>query len=153
MLLERDPASVMWDRAATALLARARGARGDWVATRIAQPTDWQRARLALRGIFPDGPDNTSAQGGRSASSNARSRWGRAFVRAVYYNRLGGEAVKVEVGRMLPARGVIPRGRAVRVKIFPGGGGRAAARLAEDEQVFTDDQPGERWSDLSKRDW
>lgn len=154
-MLERDPASVMWDRAAAHILARARAQPGQWVATRILQPTDWQRARLARRGIFPDGPDNTSAQGGRSRATNARTRWGRAFVRAVYYNRAQGEAVKVEVGIMRPAVGRIPRGRAVRVAVLPPGEAfGAAAELPERRRIYDDEgHPGGRWSDPERRDW
>jgi hypothetical protein len=156
MPLERDPASVMWDAAAVHLLARARAARGEWVATRIAQPTPAQRARLARRGIFPDGPDNTSAAGGRARATDARTRWGRAFVRAVYYNRLKGEAVKVEVGVMRPALGRIPRGRAVRVRVLDGDydARQAAGQLPERKRIFdAEGHPGDRWSDQERRDW
>ena len=156
MPFERDPVSRMWDGAALAILARARAQPGRWVATRIAQPSDFQRARLLRQGINPDGPDNTSAAGGRSKATNARSRWGRGFVRAVYYNRASDEAVKVEVGIMRPAVGRIPRGRAVRVMVLEGGAAarRAAAALPEGKRLFdTEGHPGDRWSDPERRDW
>lgn len=153
-MFARDPVSVMWDRAAARLLARAAAAGGEWVATRITEPTGRQRGRLASMGIDAGGPDNSSAQGGRGG---ARSRWGRGFVRSMYYNHGGGQALVVEVGRMLPAKGeLIPKGRAVRVRVVSGGGPARAAvgQLAAGERIFTPGgAPGPRWSDPDLRDW
>jgi hypothetical protein len=159
---ERDPVSVLWDGAAGQLLGRARRARGQWAGTRIADPSPRQRAALlASYGINPDGPDNASAQGGRRGGLNARTRWARGFVRAVYYvndTRHGGPglALEVEVGVHKPPLGVIPAGRAVRLRVRRGGSvaARAVARKPDSKRIFNGEGvPAGRFSDPALRDW
>jgi hypothetical protein len=159
---ERDPVSVLWDPAAAQLLGRARRARGQWAATRIADPSPRQRAALALSyGINVDGPDAPSTQGGRRGGLNARTRWARGFVRALYYandSRHGGPglALEVEVGAHKPPLGVIPAGRAVRVRVRRGGSVaiRAVQRKADGARIFDEaGMPAGRFSDPSLRDW
>lgn len=161
MPAERDPVSVLWDAAARQLLARARAGRGQWQGTRIADPSPRQRAALAGMGIDVDGPDAPSSAGGRKGGLNARTRWARGFVRAVYYvndTRHGGpgRALEVEVGAHKPALGVIPAGRAVRVRVRPGGSAalRAVGRKPDSARIWTDDGfAAARFSDVSLRDW
>lgn len=170
----RDPVSEWFDEGARRLLTRAYTHRGEWVTTRLANPNPEQMARLAALGINPyaaDRPGTASAVG-----LDARSRWGRAFVRALYYQhrwysgRPGGGwrvkkratprtsgALQVRVGRVLPVRGVIPAGRQVRVRLERGGqaADRAAQRLPTSRRIY-DDQgapSGGRWSDPQRRDW
>lgn len=162
MPAERDPVSVLWDTAAAGLLARARSARGGWAATRIADPSPRQRAALmGAYGIDPDGPDRPSAVGGRRGGLNARTRWARGFVRAIHYindTRHGGPglALEVDVGAHKPALGVIPAGRAVRVRVRRGGqvAVRAVSRKPDSARIWTDEGvPAGRFSDPSRRDW
>lgn len=153
MALARDPLSVWWDTAALTVLGRAVAARGQWVAVRIADPSPRQRAAALALGINPLGPDNPSAQGGRGGL-NARDRWRRAFVRAVHYH--AGRPVEIQVGRAMPARGVIPPGRPVRVRLRRGGSAAmcAVGRLPDAQRIWLDDgSTGGRFSDPSLRDW
>ena len=157
---ERDPVSVLFDTGARRLLQRAYAARGHWQGTRIASPSpELARRLLAVYGIRWDGPDNAPTASGRR--QNARSRYGRGFVRCCHWlnkNEFGGGPLEVEVGRALPVQGLIPAGRAVRVRIR-GGGQRqakaAAKRKPLSERIWADDQgtPGARWSDAEGRDW
>jgi hypothetical protein len=169
----RDPVSVLFDAGARSLLTRAYAARGTWVSTRLADPSPRHLAQLALLGINPLGPDGATAAGGRGL--DARTRWARGFVRALYYQHRwyapgtgdrwrqarrtvpgGRGALEVQVGPRLRVRGVLPGGREVRVRVHPGGQAarRAAARLPDSRRIY-DDQwaPGERWSDPALRDW
>lgn len=134
MVLHRDPASELFDAAARQLLARAYRHPGTWQKTRLTAPGPRQRAYLAGHGIDPDAPDQPSIPGRKSL--NARTRWARAFVRALYYQhkwwspRARGQGwrssrrtvarpaagLEVQVGRWLPALGAIPAGRAIQVK-------------------------------------
>ncbi|HVH79719.1 MAG TPA: hypothetical protein VM782_10040, partial [Stellaceae bacterium] len=82
MPFSRDPVSQLFDAGARQLLERAYAARGGWVGTRLADPTPRHRAVLALLGINPDAPDDAAAAG---RGLDAKSRWGRGFVRALYY--------------------------------------------------------------------
>lgn len=160
---ERDPASVLWDTAAAALLQRARRARGGWQGTRIADPSDRQRAALAALGINVDARDNPSAIGGRARGGqgiDAKTRWARAFVRAVQYQndrRHGGPglALEVQVGRHKVAGVRVPAGRAVRLRVRRGGqvAQRAVERMPDAARVYTEHGPGQRWSDPNLRDW
>ena len=170
---ERDPLSELFDAGARQLLDRAYAARGQWVRTRVADPGPRQLVACAELGIDPFGPDDSSAKGGRGL--DAKTRWCRAFVRAVYYQhrwysgtkagawrrdkrmepRHSG-AIEIEIGRRVPVLGVIPAGRAVRIRIRPGGetAKRAAKRMAAADRIYTDrGRPGERHSDPAKRDW
>lgn len=175
MSFQRDPASELLDRGARELLERAYAApRGTWVMTRLADPTDRHRRWARGIGIDLDGRDNAPTKSGKR--QNAHTRWGRAFVRALYFNhrwygqergRQGGiraerrtspngTPLQIEWGRRLPVRGVIPAGRAVRVRIAYGG--RTARRVVEakveaDRIWVGDGEQGGRFSVASERDW
>jgi hypothetical protein len=83
-MYERDPVSVLLDRGARDLLARVYAApRGQWVMTRLADPTPRHLAWGRARGWDLTGPDNAQTLSGRHV--NAHSRWGRAFMRALWY--------------------------------------------------------------------
>ena len=175
MPYERDPLSVLLDTGARRLLERAYAQPGTWVGTRLADPGMRARTFAAARGINPDGPDHPSARGGRSARTDAKTRWARAFVRAVYYQHRwysgGGQqpwrrdrrtsprstgGLRFEVGRHVPAAGVFPAGRAVRIRLERGGQAkeRAVRRLPDSQRIYTDSgAEGARWSDPDLRDW
>ena len=164
MPYQRDPLSELFDDAARRLLSRAYANPGNWVGTRLADP-DMRHIRYAnARGIYPLSKD--TVPGGQ-----AKTRWARAFVRCLYYQHkwwsAGGTSgwrgskrtapresggLRVEVGNIVVARGVIPRGRAVRVKLERGGQAKAAAvaRLPA-ERVWADQGPA--WADPGDRDW
>jgi hypothetical protein len=168
---QRDPVSELFDSGARRLLQRAYQRPGQWVGTRIADPAPRHVAYFADMDIDVTGPDNAPTASGRR--DDARSRWCRGFVRAVYYTEkwYGGHkvlrsarlmtpnqtrSVVIEVGRRVPATGAIPAGRAVRVKTVPGGDAarRAAMRKPEVKRIFDDDgEPAGRWSDPAGRDW
>ena len=164
MPFERDPASVLWDGAAQALLERARKARGGWQGTRIADPSPRQRAALAQLGINVDARDKPSAIAGRARAGqglDAKTRWARAFARAVFDandRRNGGPglSLELEVGRHKVAGVRVPAGRAVRLRVKRGGAValRAVAKMPESKRIYTDEGgPGLRWSDPNLRDW
>jgi hypothetical protein len=159
----RDPVSVTMDRAARQLLARVYRADGAWASTRLADPTARQLAGWIGHGINVRAPD--PVRGG----FNARSRWARAFVRALWYqhkwyssapggggwraeqraaNRRPG--IQVEIGRALPRRGVIPPGRAVRVRLADPDAAERRGRPASEWSWAHD---GHRRGDLQARDW
>jgi hypothetical protein len=169
---ERDPVSTLFDDAARSLLARAYAAPGRWVSTRLAGPEARHVAWASGRGINLLAPDRPSAAGGRGL--NARSRWARGFVRAVFYQHkfwsdgTGGwrerkrmtarhsGAVEVSVGRWRIRTGRIPAGREVRVRYHPGArAANQAARAEPPRDRIYDNQgePGARWSDPQRRDW
>jgi hypothetical protein len=170
---KRDPLSELFDAGARRLLDRAYAAPGRWVSTRIADPGPAALARAAAAGIDPLERDDPPVAGGRGI--DARTRWCRAFVRALYYQHRwysGGAgrgwrarprtvprhagALRVEVGRAVPALGAIPRGRAVRVRLDAGGQAAedaVAALPASRRRVTPDGRPGPRWSDPGLRDW
>jgi len=82
----RDPVSETFDAAAAKLLARAHAAPGVWVQVWLPDPTIRQRTRWLTMGINVDQADNGGSATGRgSGGVDARTRWGRAFVRALYY--------------------------------------------------------------------
>jgi hypothetical protein len=160
----RDPLSELLDEGARALLARAYARPGQWAGTVLADPAMAHIRYANSRGIYPLAKDDLPG-------GEAKTRWGRAFVRALYYQhkwysglgqqgwrtsrrttpRAAGGLV-VEVGRVRPAVGVIPRGRAVRVKLERGGQAKAAAVAAKpDSQMWADQGP--RWADPERRDW
>ena len=172
MAFARDPVSVLFDAGARALLERAYAARGGWVGTRLADPSPSHLAQLAMLGVNPAGPDRPSAAGGRGL--DAKSRWARGFVRALYYQhewyatgsgsgwrrsrrtvRGGRGALEVRIGERVRALGVLPAGRLVEVRVHPGG--RSAVRAAEREsparRIHTLEAAGPRWSDPALRDW
>lgn len=164
--------SELWDTAARRLLVRAYAAKGGWVATRIADPSIRQMTYLAGLGINPLERDRPPVRGGTGL--DARTRWCRGFVRAVYYQHKwwsdgrGGfrksrrtearhtGAIEIEIGRHRPATGVIPAGRAVRVRSRRGGSValRAVQRLPDSQRIYTDEgSAAMRWSDPALRDW
>jgi hypothetical protein len=179
LMWERDPVSVLLDRGARDMLARVYQAkRGEWVMTRLADPTDRHRAWAAARGWDLDGPDNAATLSGRHV--NAHTRWGRAFMRALWYqhrqygpepgrgargvretrrNAPNGTALQIEWGRRLPGSTsgrMLPAGRAVRIRIAYGG--RTARRVVEakpyaDRIYTTDGGQGGRFSVAAERDW
>ena len=176
---ERDPVSVLHDRGAREMLARVYAApRGQWVMTRLADPTDRHRLWAKLHGWDLDGPDNAQTLSGKHI--NAHTRWGRAFMRALWYQhrQFGpepgrgarsirgtrrtaptGSPLQVEWGRRLPGSvtgRVLPAGRAVRIRVPYGGG--TARRVVEGkgflDRIYTHDggQAG-RFSIAAERDW
>lgn len=159
---QRDPVSELFDDGARALLARAYARPGQWAGTRLADPSPRHRSWLSASGIDWAGRD-------RVPGGEAKTRWARGFTRALYYQhkwysgRGGWRASRrtvaretgglvVEVGNVVMARGVIPRGRAVRVKLERGGQAKAAAVARLPEGRRWADQ-GPRWADPERRDW
>lgn len=66
------------------MLARAYAApRGQWVMTRLADPTERHQRWARAHGWNLDGPDNAPTLSGKHI--NAHTRWGRAFMRALWY--------------------------------------------------------------------
>jgi hypothetical protein len=179
-MYERDPVSVLLDRGAREMLARVYAARrGTWIMTRLADPTPahqaWARASY---GIDVDGPDNAPTLSGKHI--NAHSRWGRAFMRALWYqHRQFGPnpgrgargvrterrmaptstALQIEWGRRLPGSSsgqMLPAGRAVRIRLAYGGqtARRVVERKAGDDRIYLDDGSiGGRFSVAEQRDW
>lgn len=169
----RDPVSVRFTAGARKLLDRAYAHPGQWQATRVADPDVRLIAWLAGQGIDPWAPDRPSAESGRGL--DAKSRWCRGFVRALYYEhrwysgRGAGQwrqsrrtsprtagALEVEVGRRVLAVGIIPAGRAVRVRIRRGGQSKlkAVKALPDSRRIYDDrGRRAARWSDPDKRDW
>jgi hypothetical protein len=176
-MYERDPVSVLLDRGAREMLGRVYAApRGQWIMTRLADPTDAHRRWARSRGWDLDGPDNAGTLSGRHV--NAHSRWGRAFMRALWYQHrqygpgIRREAVResrrmtpntaalqVEWGRRLPGSStgrVLPAGRAVRVRIAVSGqtARRVVRSMPDAERIYTDsgDHAG-RYAVADLRDW
>lgn len=173
--IERDPVSELLDAGARRLLERAYAKPGQWVNTRLADPPPEAIERFAARGINLMGPDDAPTRGG-TTKLRVYTRWGRGFTRALYYQhkwysntgnrgfrsakrmveRHAG-ALQVEFGRRLPAAGVIPAGRAVRVRLMPGGKQALAAvrQLPDAERKFTDagDHAGASSELAGRRDW
>lgn len=161
-----DPVSVEFEDRAARLLARVYAANGGWVVTRLADPPRSLAARWRAEGIDVTGPDDQ--KGGEM-----RTRWARGFTRAVYRlhrwhyrertHSLGPrrttpspKPIEVEVGRHLPAVGVIPPGRNIRVRMLTGGqvSRRAVRRLPDSDRIYNDaGQPAGRWHEPSSRDW
>jgi hypothetical protein len=170
----RDPVSVLLDRGARQLLERAYRVRsGVWVNTRLADPSrqhlDWAQD-MGLDSLL--GPDDVVTQGGTHV--DAHTRWGRAFMRSLWYQHkwygdkpAGGFRdqrrtvayslpLQVEWGRRMPAVGIIPAGRAVRVRIATGGATKLRVVQAKPDsaRIFADDgSTAGRWSDPAGRDW
>lgn len=162
-IYRRDPLSELFDDAARQLLSRAYANPGRWTGTRLADPGMRHIRYANAHGLYPLARDP-------QPGGEAKTRWARGFVRALYYQhkhysptasgrgwsrrtapRASGGLV-VEVGRVVPAVGVIPRGRAVRVKLVPGGRAkeRAVARM-DGERMWAEQGP--RWADPGGRDW
>lgn len=174
MPLERDPASELLDAGARRLLERAYRVRsGTWVMTRLADPSARHVAWGFALGLDPLlGPDRAPTASG--AHVQAHTRWGRAFMRALYYQHkwYGDKAaggfraqrrtvpysvpLQVEWGRRMPAVGTIPAGRAVRVRVAAGGKTKLRVVRAKPDsaRIFDDDgAPAGRWADPARRDW
>jgi hypothetical protein len=172
MPFTRDPVSELFDAGARRLLDRAYAHPGEWAATRLANPAGRHETWAGARGIDLLGPDPVPGHA-------ARSRWARAFVRALHYQHLwwsagGGPgwrrkkrttaresgALVVEVGRALPGgrmRGsALPPGRAVRVKVERGGQAAVAAvhKMPDSRRYFTDaGGHAARATDSTDREW
>jgi hypothetical protein len=177
MAYKRDPLSELFDPAARRLLERAYASPGQWAGTRLADPSPRHLAWCAGRGINPFGPDDASVigtKGGTKGGTNARTRWARGFVRALYYQHKWWSgsgtawrtakrsvaretgALEVQVGRAVQAYGVFPAGRSVRIRLLRGGqaADRAVRRLADGDRIYADDgSPAGRWSDPELRGW
>lgn len=173
MAMYRDPVSELLDRGARELLSRVYAERaGTWVMTRLADPTPQHLAWGIALGIGSlMGPDRPTTDNGRNQT--AHTRWGRAFVRALYYQHKwwsdgrGGwrdmkrtapnpRPLQVEWGSRVRKLGVIPAGRAVRVRQPVGG--RTALRVVQARPAGARiyDNAGRtagRWADPVKRDW
>jgi hypothetical protein len=150
----RDPVSELFDASARRLLARAYASPGTWQQVWLPDPSVRQRSRMtSLYGIGDlTGPDPLPKGGG----VDARTRWGRGFVRSVYFQHKwysggrGGEwrtdrrtsprntgGLRIEVGRHVPGSpqfnpadpraGGFPPRRRVRVQLAAGGKAKAAA--------------------------
>lgn len=161
MTAQRDPLSVWFDGGAAELLRRAYGVpRGTWVGTRLADPNPQMRAWMAANDIDWTGPDNASTPSARGGL-NARDRWTRAFVRAMYYGfrRVAdprADALEFDIGRRVVPRGIIPAGRAIRVRVRQGGRAAYQAGLRKggrDTWIQADGQHGPRASEIELRDW
>ena len=168
----RDPVSVLFDSAARRLLDRAYAHPHTWVQVWLPDPGIRQRTRMLEHGIGDLlAPDPLPKGGGL----DARTRWGRGFVRAVYYQHrnysprsAGGSwskrtsprntgGLRVEIGRHVPGspqfdpthpeRGGLPPRRRVRVQLAAGGRAKAAAvdRLAARDKWIVDERPGPRY--------
>lgn len=167
MALQRDPVSVLFDDGARRLLARAYANPGTWQSTRLANPGPRQLGYLSSLGIDWQARDT-------AGSGEARTRWARAFIRAVYYQhkwyspargssdwsrrrtfRTAG-GLSFEVGRALPgghqAGTVLVPGRQISIKLQRGGQAkeRAVASIPGD-RIWADRGPA--WADPAKRDW
>lgn len=172
---QRDPVSVLFDAGARRHLDQAYAKPGVWITKRLRPPTLGHVRHFARLGIDVLGPDDVSARGGRGI--NARTRWARGYVRALYfqhrwYSRGGAGgwrkgrrteprhsgALEVDVGRQAPELGVIGAGRIVRVKFTARRPEPAKRAHFEDQaaaaRVYTPSGGlGPRWSDPSERDW
>lgn len=166
--MTRDPLSEWFDAGARQLLSRAYAHPGEWVTTRLAGPTaeHRSRARAMLPPIDLDEPDPVPG-------AKAKTRWGRAFLRALYYQHRwwsapGGGwrttkrttlrksgALLVEFGPRQRALGVIPAGMRVAVQLAPGGAekARAVAALPHSQRWNVASHPGPASSDLEDREW
>lgn len=164
---------MLFDIPARRLLERAYGQRGVWVSTRVADPGPRHVAWAARLGINVLGRDNASTRSGRH--QDMRTRWVRAYVRALYYQHkwfsptsgtvLRAQrrtvaaphgALEVRVGRRLNVLGVLPAGRQVEVRIRAGGetARRAVYKMDESERIWTGaGEAGGRFAEISGRDW
>ncbi len=153
--------SELFDAAARQFLARAYAHPGQWAGTRLGMPSVRQIGWAASQGINVLGTDQWG-----------RDRWAAAFIRAIYYQhkwywqqgKFSGErrlvpnpqrSIRYELGRMKPALGIIPRGRAVRIISVPGGqaAANAAGKMPASRRIYTENGPGARWADPALRDW
>jgi hypothetical protein len=164
--LTRDPLSEAFDDGARRLLDRAYARPREWHTTRLTDPSPADL--IKYRAFDPSGPDPVA--GGRY-----RSRWGRAFARAIYYqhrnyspHRQAGPwrktrrttvrragSLLVEAGKYKPAVGVIPRGLSFRVMLTDGGHAKAEAvdKLPASQRWAGPAGHGPAAAQLGDRDW
>jgi hypothetical protein len=164
MAYQRDPVSILFDRAARQLLDRVYADPGEFVRTRLADPDDDQISYFRSLGIDVMAADRPPVNG--TPRLDAHTRWSRGYVRALYYqhnwfSQIGGRgwraqrrtvqrqagSLQVDVDGHRPALGVIPGGRIVAARLMAGGlaADRAAAQ-AERGQGVVD-------ADATRRDW
>lgn len=138
---------MLWEPAAAKFLAGVRAApRGQWFGIRVADPEPRHFRLFDDAGFDPLlGPDPVWRY--RRDGLNARDRWRRGFVRAVYRHAKGGPPLVLEVSRRMPRRGRIPPGRFVRGRILRG----KEATARRKEQRITGN-PAAR-ADPRARDW
>jgi hypothetical protein len=164
MAYQRDPVSVLFDRAARQLLDRVYATPGQWVSTRLLDPTDEQVAYFRSEGIDVLAADRPPVNG--TPRLDAHTRWSRGYVRALYYqhnwySQIGGRgwrgqrrtvqrqagSLQVDVDGHRPALGVIGAGRIISVCLMAGGqAADRAAERAERERGVVD-------ADATRRDW
>ena len=169
MPYQRDPVSELFDNGARRLLERLYEApRGTAVSTIVGDASLKHRARLLIQGVYPDAPDPAKA-----AVGTRLGRWEAGFERALYYNHkwffTGGRlssarrmtaahtgALVVDWGNRRPARGVIPAGRLVTVRLRPGGlaAVNAVRKLGDEERIYDDaGNPAGKHAEPGARDW
>ena len=151
-----------FDPAVRRLLDKVYANKGSWQQVWLPDPTLRQRTRFIGIGINVDGPDPLPAGGG----VNARTRWARGFIRALYYQHrnfspMRGKSwekrtsprntggLRVQVGRHVPASpqfdpanpsaGGFPARRRIRVQLAAGGKAKATAvaRLSDEDRIYT----------------
>jgi len=137
-----DPVSVLWEPAAVKFMTGVRQANGAWYGIRIADPEPRHVLSFGERGIDVLERDRAGTGG-----LDARDRWRRGFVRAVYRRARGGPPLELQVGIKMPRRGVIPPGRYVRGRILKG-----KAATARHKQQRITGNPAAR-ADPRARDW
>jgi hypothetical protein len=165
---EPDPVSVQFEAASARLLTRAHNLRGQWVGTYVRNPSPAWMVWGARNGVSLLGRDN--AGGGQ-----ARTRWCRGFIRAAYrqyewyyYETRGldlsdrrlvknrSRALQFQVGTVrIDPRGLV-LGRAVRIRLLPGGSAamKAVKALPDSRRIYDDEgDPAGRWADPAVRDW
>lgn len=164
-VLGRDPVSELFDAGARAQLGRAYADRGTWKETRLQPPEARHRAYLVSLGIDPDGPDDASIPG--RPGLDARTRWARGYVRALYYQHVNysteaggwraarrpaprpGRLIEVRVGGNVRALGLIPAGQLIAVRMRSAAEAAQLARKAHQAASV----PESRRSDSRLRDW
>lgn len=137
-----DPVSLWFERAAANALELAYSHPGRWYGTIIANPTDRHIAAAAgLVRVPLTAPDPHPGR-------KAKTRWCRAFVRALERQAKGGPKIEWNVGT------AFSNGRAFRVRTVPAGTLRKPLAKPDRQRIWTPDgEPGGRfaWPDL--RDW
>lgn len=139
-----DPVSVLFEPAARKFYAGCKSKPGEWFGIRIVDPEPRHYVLFEIMGADPLlGPDRAKRPGGL----DARDRWRRGFVRALYRQARGGPPLEVQVSRKMPRRGVIPPGRFVRGRVLTG---KQAAARRKEQRITAN--PANR-ADPSIRDW
>lgn len=136
---------MLWEPAADKFLTEVRAAKGGWFGIRVADPEPRHHRLYDALDTYPLlGPDPVYQV---MRGLNARDRWRRGFVRAVYRRAKGGAPLELQVGVKMPRRGVIPPGRYVRGRILTG---KAAAARRKEQRITGN--PAAR-ADHRARDW